>query len=365
MPTIRIPISHAMPGMTAAADVYSMNDQLIISKGTKLTNSVISRLKFYLIHDILIYQETSEKKADTSINTKIDTENSYMDVIRSSAEFKKFTTDFTNSLDFLQNELNDIATKKTNIDIARLLSQSTQVMSNCRNGIHVFDMLHCMRQYNDMTYVHSLNVALICTVFGSWLKLSQEDIGILTLCGLLHDVGKLLVPTNILNKPSILAASEFDAVKKHPTQGYLLLRSQNIDERIKKAAYMHHERCDGSGYPNALVRSQIDPFAKIVAIADVYDAMTSERSYRPALSPFEAIKAFESEGLQKYDAHYIMTFLEGIVQSYVGKRARLSNNTVGTIVMINQQVLSRPVIQVGKEFIDLSTAKNLEILSLA
>ena len=126
---------------------------------------------------------------------------------------------------------------------------------------------------------------------------------------------------------------------------------------------MHHERCDGSGYPNGLVAHEIEPFAKLVAIADVYDAMTCARVYRGPLCPFEVIHLFETEGYRKYDTRYILTFLEGIVQTYINANVRLNNDMKGEIVMI----INSPVktgCKVGSDFIDLSRQRELYIATL-
>ncbi|MGB8455478.1 MAG: HD-GYP domain-containing protein [Anaerocolumna sp.] len=349
----RITIRQATPGMVAGEDVYTFNNQLIISEGTVLTDKIITRLKFYSISDFNIILE-DEKKPVTA-------DKSHSQMIRESNEFKQFNTSFIESLQDFKGELNKVNTEDKTLDVSGLLDHTTQILSNSRNGIHVFDMLHCMREYDDLTYVHSINVSLIANVFGHWLKLPEKDIDVLTLSGLLHDIGKLTLPPEIINKQDRLTDSEYSTVKTHTIEGYQILKNKDVDLRVKYVALMHHERCDGSGYPNGFHGPRIDPFAKIIAIADVYDAMTSARVYRPALCPFEAISVFESEGLQKYDPQYIMIFLREIVQSYVGKRVRLSNKSVGEIRMINNHYLSKPIVQVGDRFIDLSKEHDLTV----
>lgn len=360
MKTLRIPINQAVPGLVVAEDIYSANNQLIISNGTVLNRKIITRLRFYLVNELLIVVESSKDQSEKPIIR----EDSYLQVIRNSIEFKRFNEEFVECIGDFKTELNNIANGQEPIDIAKLLEHTARILAESRNGIHVFDMLHCMREFDDLTYVHSINVALICNVFGNWLKMSQSEIDILTLSGLLHDIGKLKLPTHILNKPNILTTAEYTVVKTHTVKGYQILKHRDLDKHVKYSTLMHHERCDGSGYPNAFHGASIDPFAKIVAIADVYDAMTSARVYRPALSPFEAISNFEAEGLQKYDPHYIITFLEGIVQCYIGKRVRLSNYAEGTIILINKHALSKPVVQVGERFIDLSKKPKLTIHAL-
>jgi putative nucleotidyltransferase with HDIG domain len=361
--TQRISIRQAVPGMISADDVYSFNNQLIIAKGTQLNDKIITRLKFYQINELYITLEEN-KQATQPTKPTVKKEVSASQKIKQSTEFKQFNQTFDKSIVEFKSSLSAVINESTPIDITNLLQNTKEILSKSRNGIHVFDMLHCMREYDDLTFAHSLNVSLICNVFGHWLKLSEKDIEVLTLCGLLHDVGKLMLPPDLINKKEPLTDAEFATIKTHTVQGYQALKDQDVDIRVKYVALMHHERCDGSGYPNGFKGSQIDSFAKIVAIADVYDAMTSARVYRPALSPFEAISVFESEGLQKYDPHYIMTFLEEIVQSYVGNRVKLSNKQEGEIRMINRHALSKPIVQVGKEFIDLSKENGLSIISI-
>jgi putative nucleotidyltransferase with HDIG domain len=215
-------------------------------------------------------------------------------------------------------------------------------------------MLHNLRDYDDSTYIHCVNVGLICHVFARWLRMSAEEANLATMSGLLHDVGKLMIPDEIIKKPGKLTSQEYRTVKKHCHAGYKILANLDLDKTVKNAALMHHERCDGSGYPYGLTGDRIDTYGKMVAIADVYDAMTSARIYRGPLCPFIAISVFENEGLQKYDARFILTFLQNIVNTYLLHRVRLSNGIEGDIVFINRDHLSKPTVKCGNKDIDLS-----------
>lgn len=350
----RISIRQAVPGMVIGEDIYTYNKQLILTEGTTLTDKMITRLKFYCISDFTIILEENKKVEQKEISSHFQT-------IRESAEFIQFNTKFMESVSSFKSLLNNVNTDDKALDMSAMLDHTADILSCSRNGIHVFDMLHCMRDFDDITYVHSINVALIASVFGHWLKLPMEDIEVLMLSGLLHDIGKLTLPPEIVNKQDKLTESEFATVKTHTLKGYQILKNKDIDERVKYAALMHHERCDGSGYPNGFHGKNIHPFAKIIAICDVYDAMTSARVYRPSLCPFEAISIFEAEGLQKFDPQFLMIFLQEIVQSYVGKRVRLSNKVEGEIRLINKQALSRPLVQTDSGFVDLSKENNLVV----
>lgn len=358
MKTRRISIREALPGMVTSEDVYTYNNQLVISKGMVLSDKVITKLRFYSISHFHIF--VSDDSSKVVPVEKV----SQSKQIKDSEDFKQFSQSFVASVNEFKGNLNSVVTSTENINVDSLLEHTTSILSDTRNGIHVFDMLHNLRSYDDLTYVHSINVSLICRVFGGWLKMSDEDIDVLTLCGLLHDVGKLTLPASIIGKKEPLTDEEFALIKTHSIRGFKILKDQDIDPRIKYSALMHHERCDGSGYPKGFKGHELNSFAKIVAIADVYDAMTSPRVYRSALCPFDAISMFETEGLQKYDPKYIMIFLENIGQSYLGNRVKLNNGLEGEIIMLNKQALSKPVIKVGDKFVDLSKNHDLIIESI-
>lgn len=379
----RINIKEASPDMLVAEDVYTYGGQNIVPKGSILNNRSITRMKFYSITEITIQVQDEEyedvgKEAETEETSdnivqyanenkkraryKRDVEKEYAGIIRGTREYVQFNGDVIESAKVLENSLSTFITRAgEDLDTNLLLNQTKEIIIMNRNPMNTFHMLQDMRKYDDATFIHCLNVAIICNIFGHWIRMPQEDIDILTLAGLLHDVGKMEIPERIIKKPEILTDSEYSVVKLHPKRGYNLLQPIRMDERIKRVALMHHERCDGSGYPYGLKGDEIDEFAKMVAIADIYDAMTSARVYRGPLCPFEVINVFEAEGYEKFDPKYIIPFLEGIVNSYLNKKVVLSDGRVGVIVLNNKNALSRPVVRVGDELIDLSKEKNLTI----
>ncbi|HKM33405.1 MAG TPA: HD domain-containing phosphohydrolase [Lachnospiraceae bacterium] len=350
----RITAKQLIPGMIVAEDIFSFSDQLLIPKGTVLTDSAITILEMYdiisiRVDDTPIADSTPDLTVPLSVRTK------------SSAEFKTFKKKYDLEVDRFKQSLSQAMEKKLPLDIDELLDGTLDLLGNVHSFTGVVDILQCMREYDDLTYAHSINVAFICNVAARWLNMPENDIRMATSCGLFHDIGKVQIPKIILNKPSKLTIDEFAIIKKHPVTGYQLLREQSINDHICNAALMHHERCDGTGYPFGIKDIQIDRFAKLVAIADVYDAMTAARVYRGPLCPFTVIDLFEKEGLQQYDPRYIMTFLENIVNTYVSNRCRLSNGQEGDIIYINKERLSRPMIQCGKEYINLSERTDLSI----
>lgn len=359
MKIIKMLVSQVIPGMIVAQDVYTKDNHLVIAKDTPLTDKIITRLEFYSILELMVYSSTYNQEDDFLLE-----DSTYYENIKKSEGFQRFHQAYKNAVNEFKNSLDHLVVDHREVDTDQLLSDANKILYQCDSSIELFNMLHCMRQYDDTTYVHSLNVALICNIIGKWLHFTPEDLEVITLCGLLHDLGKLMIPSQIITKPAKLTDEEFSTVKTHTTRGYNLLKGKNIDSRIKHAALMHHERCDGSGYPYGFYSDQIDPFAKLVSIADVYDAMTCARVYRGPLCPFEVVAIFENEGYSKYDPKFILTFLEGIVQTYIHNTVKLSDGSLGEIIFINKMELSRPVVQVGDKFIDLSKSRDLQIVSL-
>lgn len=360
-------------GMVTALPVKTKHGQLIVEDGVTLTDQLIARISFYGIDYIKIEgdEEPAAKPAetpDTSVPKGNVQEPTYSQRIKKSPEFQTFQLDYSVSTGGLKDCVAPILSKSGKIDKDSLFDLAMPLLSKTKNSIEMFDMLHNMRAVDDSIYAHSLNVALISGMIAKWLKLSKEDLDVLVLAGLLHDVGKTKIRPEILDKPEKYTDEEFALVKKHPIFGYSILNAipdSELDPRVKNAALMHHERCDGTGYPKGLKGDEIDDFAQIIAIADVYDAMTAARSYRAPLCPFQVIAAFEKDGLQKYHPKFILTFLEHIASTYQSNRVLLTDGRGANIVMLNKQMLSRPIVQVDDgTCIDLSRTPELSIQSL-
>lgn len=347
-----------LPGMVTAIPVRTKRGQLIINPNVELTRTLISRLEFYGIASVQI---TENKQVATPMETPKDpayfpakspvsapspvSDASYSQKLKSSPEFQRFQVDFTLRSQDLKNCFDAYLSDGGTVNKEELLSKTISLVSPKQTTLDVFDMLHNMRQVNDSTYAHNLNVAIISRIIGKWLHFSNEELDTLTLAGLLHDIGKTKIPDEVLNKDGKLTDEEFQMIRNHPKYGYDILKSQPLNSHIKKAALMHHERCDGSGYPMGLTMEEIDDYALIIAIADVYDAMTAARSYRAPLCPFEVIAEFEKDGLQKYKPKYILTFLENIANAYQNNRVMLSDGTSARIVLLNHRRLSKPLVQ--------------------
>lgn len=358
----RIVTRKLVPGMVLANDVTTYDSNIkLLDKGTILEDKDIARLAFYSILDVLIEDDPVDRLVDATAST---TGMSYSERLKQSQEFKVFKQDFEKCAVKFERSINDVIINKTELNATEMIAPIYDLLKKGKTASDIFEMLHNLRNYDDATYTHCINVALMSNILGQWLKWDENEIAVVTQAGLFHDIGKILIPDSIITKPGRLTEDEYTIVQTHPQRGYEVLRPLNISSHVKNAAVMHHERCDGSGYPLHLKGPQIDKFAKVVAITDVYDAMTSARYYRAPLCPFIAISMFEDEGFQKYDAEIILCFLQNIVNTYLLNTVKLNTGEIGEIIFINKTALSKPTIKVGDDYIDLSKCPGVYIQEL-
>ena len=333
-------INDLRPGMRLARDIYTNTAQLLLAENTFLDQRMIEDLKRRNIFSV--YVAVGETKHEG---------------IKNSEAYRSYCEVYSKNRDKFASNLSDIVNKNIPIDSTLLLGNALDIIDNSRGSLHIFDMMYSMRDYDDSTYTHCMNVAIICNIMAKWLKMSEEDVELATLCGLLHDIGKLAIPEELIKKPGKLTRDEYELVKHHTEIGYEILKDKNINPYIKESALMHHERYDGTGYPHGLKANEISIFARMVAIADVYEAMTADRVYREGICPFAVIEKLEQEGFEKYDTHFMSVFLENIMNSHISDTVLLSDGRIGEVVLINKSCLSKPLVKCSDEFVDLQKTK--------
>ncbi len=378
----QIPIAELIPGMVTAEDILTHNQKTLIPKGVVLTENIISRLEGYSIYYANIEDDLKNdflqglSSPMVAVNQNAFTADfplapldnqSNKERIRESKQFQHFSQDFERCAEHYQNNLMKSLYRNEPFHANDLLKETMALLYQDEKEVSVFDMLLNMHNIKDSVYAHCIDVALIANVLARWLHFSKADQMMAAACGLFHDIGKFMLPNGILRKPGKLTPDEFEIIKTHTIEGYHLLgKYHNIPEAVKNTALMHHEKCDGSGYPYGLAGDEIDRFSKIVTIADIFDAMTSERVYHTAMCPFAVIKYFEDDGIQKYDMKYILTFLENVSNSYLNHRVTLSNGMEGNVIFINPDHYSRPVICTeNNEIFDLQQSYYHSILQLS
>lgn len=218
------------------------------------------------------------------------------------------------------------------------------------------------RNLHEYIYHKSILVSLTAYSLARWAGLPQKDLVQIALAGLLHDIGTSKVDVALLEKKSRLTAEEMDEIKQHTLIGYQILKNMSgINEGVKLTALQHHEREDGSGYPMGVKSDKIHMYAKIVAIADIYNAMTNERYYKPALSPYMVLEQLLTESFGKVDPTLVQVFMNKSTQISNGTLVKLSDNRVGEIIFSDRSHPTRPWVNVNGTIVNLTVERNLFI----
>jgi len=258
-----------------------------------------------------------------------------------------------------------INTRETRDAVAELISDISKTPDAVINLIAV-------KSYDDYTYAHNINVATLSLMMGHAMGLSRDDLHSLGIGALLHDIGKLKIALSILNKEGSLTEVEFDTIRKHPQIGYdMLLQSREINRKSLLIILQHHEKFGGKGYPGNLSGNDISLLARIVAIADVYDALTTARPFRQAISPYLSTKILLSNSENQFDPALLAVFLKRMSIYPPGSSVKLNNGAIAAVIRPNPGAMLRPVVKLltdpqgrpifSDEEIDLLVQQNLFI----
>ena len=245
--------------------------------------------------------------------------------------------------------------KKAFADIQAGRDLNLQQFQDCATGFidSVFrnqDALLCMshiREKDAYLLEHSVNVSILMTIFAKQMKFDEELIQQLATGALLHDIGKILVPDSILNKPGKLTAEEFGEMRRHVVYSHEILQKiPGLSPISIDVAAVHHERLDGKGYPYGLAEQQISVYGRMIAIVDTYDAITAQRCYKEGQTGISALKILKRESPQSYDAALLSQFIKAIGIHPVGTLVKLNNDRLGIVIKANEQDPLRPVLKV-------------------
>lgn len=357
MAAMRIHTEKLQEGMVIARTVVNISGTPLVVKGTTLTESIIRKIEN--THITSVYIESLPDSKDTP-KIITNTEN-----IKDCEEFKKFEQNFKEAKYEIKKVVNDIIEKDEDIDVDKLLEQVNKLTENSSTSVEILEMINLIKDDSDIIFKHSLNVALLCSMISKWLKMGAFDSEMLIVSAMLHDIGVLKLPPEILDNLTNLTQKQKNMYKKHAVYGYNILKDRNIDSRIAMAALGHHERQDGSGYPLMKRGLLIDEFSRIIAIADVFDGMTeSIYTGNKYNCIFDVIRMFETDGYMKFDPEALIIFLSRISDTYINKTAQLSDGRIGKIVFANKSKPSCPMIKIKNRYIDLSKEFNLKVVKL-
>jgi len=241
-----------------------------------------------------------------------------------------------------------------------VLEQVVEAVTHDPTGlIHIHDL----KSYDEYTYHHSLSVAMLAVATGQTLGLLHSDLIKLSRCAMLHDIGKQIIPVEIINKPSALTVSEFETMKMHPTNGAAILKAKAIgDTELWSGIMFHHEKYNGTGYPKGLKGDKIPLFSRIITVADVYDAVTSFRTYRNPMTPALAYEVVCAEVGISFDYDVVKAFTDRLELYPISTAIELSDGRIG--IVIDNEAATRPVLKIWGtgETVDLAHPRNLTLL---
>ena len=344
-------VQNLRPGMKVGRDVKGMGG-ILIANGTILDAKSLKTLAANNIVSIYIDESKEEATSDVPGREHLLDEEYVERYDKIFRRTKNIFDTLAIHRELKMNELEKIV-EKDNIDFL------------C-DGARAVSQIHNMPREGDYIIHHSIHVGILAGLMARWIHWSLERTQDLMMAAILHDVGKLKIAPSVLEKEGKLDQEEWQKMQRHPEFSFDMLKNTKLRPKkdILEGVWQHHERCDGSGYQNHLVKDQINPFARIIAILDIYDAMATNRSYAQRKSPFDVIKVLYTDVLDgRLDIEFAVPFMKQLLKALNGNWLGLSDGQRAKIVYINDaSVTSLPVVQtLSGQFIDLNTNKKLKI----
>ncbi|WP_369019292.1 HD-GYP domain-containing protein [Thermatribacter velox] len=341
---LKIHVSRLRPGMVTAYPILHENGVILVKEDIVLTEKLINKLK-ELNFDYIYIKDERFKNVDPEEILSQETKRKVLQTVHET--FYKVIKGKEKSIQPLKEAVNSI--------IEEVLSSRKSVIS-----------LVQLRKHDDSVFAHSVNVATLSAFIGKFFKLPAETLHTLALGSLMHDLGKIKVPLEILNKPGKLDAEDWEIIKQHPGwAAELMLERIPENATAIKIALQHHERMNGSGYPYGLAGEEIHLLSRICACADVYDALTVDRPYRKRFSYSEALEYLMGNAGRLFDLQVVTTMVRHIAPYPVGETVKLSTGEIAVVIKLNEGLPIRPVVRVIKdrEGRELETPKDLDLMS--
>ena len=339
-----VSIDNITEGMIAGKPLYGASGHLLIQSGAPLTKTVITKLRTTGYFGLYIDDELSKGIDPVDVvsdASRREAKNALAKIMKSTAE---------NKAKFFQGNFNEVSAALNQI-IEEITSSETSIV----NVVN-------MKNFDDYTYEHSVNVCVLACVIGIGMNMSHSDLRKLGLAAILHDVGKMFIEKEILNKHEMFSIEEFEEFKKHVFLGVEKLKlDQELPPTVTAAILQHHERFDGSGYPHEKIADEIAFEAQIISLVDVYDSITTNKPLNPPLTSVEAYEyIWESSGMA-FNPELVEIFAKKIAPYPLGVQVLLSDGQIGIIFKNHEDNLLRPVVKLlpttdnpEERFIDLN-----------
>ncbi|MBW7456747.1 HD-GYP domain-containing protein [Paenibacillus sepulcri] len=350
-----VAVSQIKPGDKIAQDVLTPLGSVLFHKGKIVTARELEILQAFLVPSVVI-NSTDDKNTDEDSSADKTSDSNKQSVKAASPLMEQY--DLTVAL--LKRVFAQV-NSGVNIPILDIRNQLEALLQHI-GDYKILNFSPPSVNNNDYLFHKSVMSAMSCYMLAQWNSFPRNEWMQAALAGLLHDIGNAKVDSAILNKPSNLTTEEVEEMKRHTVNGYQLLKNVTaLTEGAKLAALQHHERVDGSGYPLGLEAQKIHPFAKLVAISDIFNAMTMKRAYRKATSPYVVLEQIQKDSFGKLEPVYVQTFIDKVTQFHNGTLVRLSDNRIGEIVFSDRNAPTRPWVSVNGTIINLTVERQLFI----
>lgn len=340
-------------GMLLAQDVVSDNFVHIVSESTAVTIEIILKLQQLDIDFVYVHSNKLSQESETVKPVKKD-----INPLDGEAAIKYY---YSQTIECVKTIVNDLKFGESKINGA-LPEVIAPLLQGVLSHNNILSSLRCFEKNDDYLLKHSIEVGVLSAMIGKWMNMSNKNILDLGVAGMLHDIGKVKVPKYIMSKTNKLSPQEYNIAKKHSDFGLEILNSDGgFNQEIKDGVLYHHERFNGSGYPKGLKGKSIPLFARIVAVADVFDAIISDRVFQIKSSPIVAAEILKGMSFDELDPEITNLFLKKISEHYVGSKVLLSTGEKGEIVYLNKYSINKPLVRVGEKFIDLTMQAGISI----
>ncbi|MGE5415944.1 MAG: HD-GYP domain-containing protein [Acidobacteriota bacterium] len=343
--------------------IYDENNRLLLNKGQILTDQFINMLLQRGTEEVFIAESAQIEDLIVEIETWQEPAKVELDRGLTPPDFRTVHKELATQAERVEiRSKNSKGFPKEIKDLCKKLVQYTEINSN----LDVFVLSQKMgRESLDNHCAHMINTAVLATEMGAWLKLDSDSLLDIVLAGYFHDIGKFQLPPELLQKKDKLTKQEWNVMRTHPQLGAdILEKTKWVSQTVVNAVGSHHERMDGVGYPHQSQASEIPAIARIIAVAEAYDVLTSDQPYRSAVNPYAAIRKLRDKSFGELDPKMVQLIFNRVVQHYVGNFVELSNGQTGHIVFLSPSEPTLPLVQTEDGFVDLFSHAEIKIVNI-
>ena len=336
-----VPTRLLQVGMKIDQSIVDGTNRILIARGAELDDFMINGLRKLGISGVYI-REGEEEMMESSADEPVAQET--LEIIEKLRVQDRKSVSISESVRARVAE--GVSYLYSNTDSEKLADATKDIANDLMKAIDENDAIavdiSALKVSDEYTFKHSVDVATMSMIVAKKLGMSHDEIYDIGIAGLLHDIGKSKIPNEILNKPGRLTEDEFDIMKQHSVFGYRILQQKkDIKESIKLAVLQHHEKINGNGYPMGVGVTQITPFAKILSVVDIYDALVTERPYKEGFSPRDAVEMLMAMTAE-LDIVSLRGFLGSVILYPVGTTVQLSNGECARVVENYEETILRP-----------------------